>query len=83
MLSKNWVFIEHIDETPDKQRLIDLQDSVFLPLKEKIDTKVAFWDDKSKEIYSNTCITITDTLFPLHKTIMESLSILIPSVAFL
>ncbi|MEN8123040.1 MAG: methyl-accepting chemotaxis protein [Bacteroidota bacterium] len=74
MLSKNWVFIEQIDETPDKQKLKNLQDTVFLQLKKKIDPKVAFWDKKSKEIYNNTCIAITDTLFPLHTRIMESLN---------
>ena len=74
MLSKNWVFIEQIGETPDKKKLIALQDTVFLQLKEKIDPKVAFWDEQSKEIYNNTCLVITDTLFPLHTTIMESLN---------
>lgn len=74
MLAKNWVYIEQIDDTPDKRKLKAIQDTVFLQLKEKIDSKVPFWDAQSKALYENTCISITDTLFPLHTSIMESLN---------
>lgn len=74
MLAKNWVYAEQIDDTPDKKKFKSIQTTDFFALKEKLDSKMIFWDEQSKEIYQNSCKSITDTLFPLHNKIMESLN---------
>ncbi|MDF1546801.1 MAG: methyl-accepting chemotaxis protein [Bacteroidales bacterium] len=74
MLAKNWVYAEQIADTDDKNKFKAIQETDFLALKKKIDAKMVFWDEKSKEIYKNSCTAITDTLFPLHTQIMETLN---------
>jgi len=74
MLSKNWVFIEKQSDTPDKLKLIDIQNITYPKLKKEINTKINYWDSTNQQLYKNIYKAIEDTLFPLQKTVMESLS---------
>ncbi len=74
MLIKSWVFIDKISDTPDKIRLRNLHDSIFPALIKKIAPLSQQWSDKNKKLFNEISIQVKDTLFGMHKEVMESLS---------
>ncbi|NJO92932.1 MAG: methyl-accepting chemotaxis protein [Chloroflexia bacterium] len=74
MLIKGWVFIDRLPDTPDKLRLKKLHDSVFPTLINEANPLTQKWDEKDKAIFEEITSTVRDTLFDLHKTIMNKLT---------
>ncbi len=74
MLIKGWVFIDRLPNTPDKLRLKNLHDSIFPALVNNANALTEKWDEKEKAIFEEITITVRDSLFDLHKTIMSKLS---------
>ncbi len=75
MLIKNWVFIDKKADTPDKIKLKDLHDKIFLEVKSKLDelSKSNKWSDEDKATYQKVVVAINDSLFTKHKEIMAKL----------
>ena len=76
MLIKNWVFIEKKPDTPDKKRLVELQDKEFPAIKSELD-KLSLkdeWSKDDKEIYNRVIKAISDSLFVMQKDIMAKLN---------
>lgn len=73
MLIKSWVFIDRQADTPDKLKLVELHQKQYPKLKAELDVLSAFWPDNLKEIYKQTCTSISDTLFPQHNIVMKAL----------
>lgn len=73
MLIKNWVFIEKINDTPDKIKLKDLHAKDFPDLNKKILELAEFWESQDKETYKKISKDITENLFAQHNKIMSSL----------
>jgi hypothetical protein len=74
MLVKSWVFIDKVANTPDKIRLTELHSTVFPELKRDLAKITDQWDDNDRQDYEKINILITDTLFRLHRTIMNQLT---------
>ncbi len=76
MLIKSWVFIEKLSNTPDKLKLQSLHEEGY---NEVIDTLKNYysklWENpEHKALLFNIDSSIVDTLFPMHKYIMEQLN---------
>lgn len=74
MLVKNWVYIEKQSDTPDKKKLKDLQSVDFPSLKEDLLTIAASWDSVYQNQLNSILLSTTDTLFPDHTFIMNTLN---------
>jgi GAF domain-containing protein/HAMP domain-containing protein len=74
MLIKNWVYIDKEPETEDKLKLINLHIKDLPTIHEKILTLSNKWTQEEQECYENIYIAINDSLFPLHREIMNKLS---------
>ena len=73
MLIKSWVYIEHQPNTPDKQKLVGLIDSVYPALKNELILSSKEWKEADKatlnEVFANM-----EKSFELQKGIMSSLN---------
>jgi methyl-accepting chemotaxis protein len=75
MLIKSWVHIDKIADTPDKTKLISLHNKDYQAVMDSLLILGKFWEsDTHKVMLEEVDITIQDTLFPLHKQIMEKLN---------
>ncbi|MBN2756808.1 MAG: HAMP domain-containing protein [Bacteroidales bacterium] len=74
MLIKSWVLIDKISDTKDKDRLKKLHNSIFPALIEKIEPISKKWSNDDKKLFEEITIQVRDTLFVMHKEVMESLS---------
>jgi methyl-accepting chemotaxis protein len=74
MLIKNWVFIEKKSDTPDKLKLVELQDKEFPLVKSNLESNSSLnFDESEKAVFVNVISAIKDTLFPKEKEIMSKL----------
>ena len=74
MLIKSWVFIDKIEDTPDKRKLQKLHDSIFPALIEEIKPLSKQWSAKDKKLFEDVTLKVKDTLFAMHKEVMKSLN---------
>ncbi len=74
MLIKNWVFIEKKENTPDKLKLIELHQKDYPEIHKKLFELSDSWSNEEQIKYLNLHRTIQDTLFKMHKDIMQSLN---------
>ena len=73
-LIKNWVYVDKISETPDKKKLVSLHVRDFNETRLQILRLSDQWDETDQEKFKSDCLLITDTLFALHKFVMDKLS---------
>lgn len=74
MLAKNWVYIEKQDNTPDKQKLLDLIKVDFPDLKNSLSEVSKRWDPVEKQKLDSVLNIIETDLFDIHKKIMSMLN---------
>ncbi len=74
MLIKNWVYIDKQPETVDKLQLINLHIKDLPAIHEKILKLSNKWTADEQECYENIYVAINDSLFPLHRDIMNKLN---------
>ncbi|MDP4187418.1 MAG: GAF domain-containing protein [Bacteroidota bacterium] len=74
MLIKSWVFIEKSDTTPDKLRLVRLQETIFPRLNENIQNLKDQWKPEEREAYNKIYRAIQDTLIVRQRYIMNLLN---------
>ncbi|MDP4274295.1 MAG: GAF domain-containing protein [Bacteroidota bacterium] len=74
MLIKSWVFIEKSDTTPDKLRLVRLQETIFPRLNENIQNLKDQWKPEEREAYNKIYRAIQDTLIVRQQYIMNLLN---------
>ena len=72
-LIKNWVFIDKEANTEDKTELIKLHNQNFPEIHKKISDLSQEWDEKEQQKYQQIYQAINDTLFKMHKNIMNQL----------
>ncbi len=75
MLIKNWVFIDKKSDTPDKIKLKDLHDRAYVEIKANLDklSQSDKWSEDEKAVYQQSIGAINDSLFAMHKQIMDKL----------
>ncbi len=74
MLTKNWVFIDKINDTQDKLALANLQDNEFPVLRDSLLGLSRHWADDERTKLEQVCTAIRDTLFSKQKYIMDQLN---------
>ena len=74
MLIRNWVFIDKQPGTPDKLRLTELHETDFSALKTKLNDLSAQWEEEADKDALGTIIHKIDSLFEMHKYIMQNLN---------
>jgi GAF domain-containing protein/HAMP domain-containing protein len=74
MLIKNWVYIDKESETEDKLKLINLHIKELPAIHEKILKLSNNWTPEEQKCYEDIYVAISDSLFPLHRDIMNKLS---------
>ena len=74
MLIKNWVYIDKKDNTPNKIRLIDLQDKDLPSILSTLKDLSESWDKQQKESLNRVEKLIVDSITPLHKNVMSQLN---------
>ncbi|WP_291855928.1 methyl-accepting chemotaxis protein [Marinilabilia sp.] len=74
MLIKNWVYIDRQADTPDKVRLRTIHQEDFPQLKEELLELSEEWNNQADQEVLNTAFHEMDSLFVMHRTIMELLS---------
>jgi methyl-accepting chemotaxis protein len=75
MLIKSWVHIDKIADTPDKIKLQELHTVKYNQMMDSLLSLSHFWkNDTLITMLKDINTTITDTLFPKHKYIMEQLN---------
>ncbi|MFP4059918.1 MAG: GAF domain-containing protein [Bacteroidales bacterium] len=74
MLIRSWVFIDKLPDTEDKTILRELHAETVPVLDEEIREIYSAWDTTDQKTYDRIYAAIADTLFPMHKYIMEQLS---------
>lgn len=72
-LIKNWVFIDKKANTEDKTELIRLHNQNFPEIHENISELSQKWDENEQQKYQQIYQAINDTLFDMHKNIMNQL----------
>jgi len=86
MLIKSWVFVDKVAETSDKLKLKRLQSAAFPLLKRELERITDQWEESDYNEYKSISLAI-DSLFALHRTVMDQLSSLAayddPSVMFM
>ncbi|QQS50141.1 MAG: GAF domain-containing protein [Bacteroidota bacterium] len=74
MLIKSWVHIDKIADTPDKIKLQELHSGGYTKMMDSLMVLSEFWlNDTLVMQLENINLSITDTLFPKHKYIMQAL----------
>jgi methyl-accepting chemotaxis protein len=74
MLIKNWVYIDRQADTPDKIKLIAIQEEEMPQMKEELMELSEEWDNQEDQAKLRTVFHEIDSLFTMHKTIMGLLS---------
>jgi len=74
MLIKNWVFIEKLDNTPEKNRLKELHNKEFPRIKSKLNIIKKDWSKQDADILDKISLMISDSLFVKHQDIMKQLN---------
>ena len=74
MLVRNWVFIDKQPDTPDKLRLIELHDKDLSTLKNQLTKLSSEWNDDDQKLALESIFVQIDSLFTMHKYIMEGLN---------
>lgn len=74
MLIRNWVFVDKQPGTPDKVRLADLHSKDWPALKADLELLTDNWEDQQDEDLLNEIFHEMDSLFGMHRQIMESLN---------
>jgi methyl-accepting chemotaxis protein len=86
MLIKSWVFVDKVTDTPDKLKLKRLQSAAYPLLKRELERIIDQWDEVDHDEYKSISQSI-DSLFILHRVVMEQLSTLEsyddPSIMFM
>jgi len=73
MLTRSWVFVDQIANTPDKIELARVHSAQFPLLIQEINVIADDWDDSTRAEYKNICMLINDSLITLQKEVMENL----------
>lgn len=74
MLAKNWVYVEKQDNTPDKQKLLNIINNDFPELKKKVLKIADGWEESQKLLVDSVLQVIENQLFSYHNTIMTQLN---------
>ena len=74
MLIKNWVFIEHKSQTPDKIKLQNLHTVEYPKVMARIVPLKEHWGSKENALITRIERVLSDTLFPMHQQIMQQLN---------
>jgi methyl-accepting chemotaxis protein len=74
LLIKNWVYIDKLSDTPDKNRLKDLHTSLYPNLISAINPLIQNWSPDDKATFEELNNKITSTLFKEHKHVMDLLN---------
>ncbi len=74
LLIKNWVFIDKVEKTPDKQKLKQLHEVNYPSLTIQLQRISKKWNPEHQEMYREINTTIRDTLFVYHQLVMDMLS---------
>ena len=67
LLIKNWVYIDKLPDTPDKNRLVELHNKLYPELMKEISPLAESWSDADREIFSKLSERISQDLFKNHK----------------
>ena len=73
MLIKSWVFVDKIANTPDKLKLIKLQNKDYPELQRNLSRISVDWADSTRTKFQNLSLSI-ETLFRLHHDVMDKLN---------
>ncbi len=74
MLTKNWVYIDKINDTQDKLALVRLHDEEFPALRDNLLQLSQYWTSNERATLENICVAVQDTLFDRQKYVMSQLS---------
>jgi methyl-accepting chemotaxis protein len=74
MLIRSWVFIDKKADSRDKQELRQLHEQRIPAINDQIMRLIGKWNPEQQKAYSHVYTLITDSLFVLHKEIMDALS---------
>jgi methyl-accepting chemotaxis protein len=74
MLIRNWVFVDKQPGTPDKVRLANLHSNDWPALKSDLQPLTVKWENQQDEELLNEIFHEMDSLFGMHRQIMESLN---------
>jgi len=74
ILIKNWVYIEKQEGTPDKLKLSDLHSTELPNTLSDLKLLSENWEDKNKNLLKKVEVLITDSITPMHNTVMSQLS---------
>ena len=74
MLIKSWIYIDQINDTPDKLTLIDIHAARFPLLKDQLAELAAHWPEKDRNELQQICLAIQDSLFDGQEYIMGQLN---------
>ena len=72
MLIQNWVFIDKVNSSPDKDKLIQIHEETYPSIKKSIIDKVEKWQEEEQFLYFDITSSI-DTLFEKHQQVMDLL----------
>lgn len=74
MLIRNWVFIDKQPGTPDKLRLVELHNTDFTAIKNRLNDLSKQWNNETDQEALGNIIHKIDSLFTMHKYIMDNLN---------
>lgn len=74
MLIRNWVFIDKQPGTPDKLRLVELHNTDFTAIKNRLNDLTKQWNNETDQEALGLIIHKIDSLFTMHKYIMDNLN---------
>lgn len=73
-LVKSWVFVDKVADTPDKIRLLKMHSEILPELLKSLSIRADNWDEADQETYTGVCSSIRDTLFSLHRKVIDNLN---------
>ncbi len=74
LLIKNWVYIDKLPGTPDKNRLVELHNSLYPGVVNEIRPLIENWNASDRELFNEVNQKVTETLFRDHKHVMSQLN---------
>ncbi len=74
MLIRNWVFIDKQPGTPDKLRLVELHNTDFSAIKNRLNELTKQWNNETDQEALGLIFHKIDSLFTMHKYIMNNLN---------
>lgn len=74
LLIKNWVYIDKLPDTPDKNRLQELHNSLYPGVVSEIRPLIENWNASDRELFNEVNQKVTETLFRDHKHVMTQLN---------